>query len=191
VRWSLAAGQVVRDAQGRRLRFAGVDLDITARKRAEESQLTLAREIDHRAKNLLAIVQSIVRLSRAETMPEFIVAVDGRIEALSRAHNLLSENYWQGVDLGRIVAVEIAPSPTPRSRRAVRRSRSIPRRRSLWRSRCTSSRPTRSRYGALSVPQGKRRGRVGDDARGPGAALDLRAGAGPPTRPRATASAPR
>jgi PAS domain S-box-containing protein len=109
VRWSLAAGQVVRDAAGKRLRFAGVDLDITARKRAEESQLTLAREIDHRAKNLLAIVQSIVRLSRAETMPDFITAVDGRIEALSRAHNLLSENYWQGVDLGRIVAVEIAP----------------------------------------------------------------------------------
>ncbi len=114
VRWSLAAGQVVRDAGGKRLRFAGVDLDITARKRAEESQLTLAREVDHRAKNLLAIVQSIVRLSRAETMRDFVGAVDGRIEALSRAHNLLSENYWQGVELGRVVAVEIAPFASAR-----------------------------------------------------------------------------
>jgi PAS domain S-box-containing protein len=108
-RWSLAAGQVIRDNADRPTHFAGVDLDITARKQAEERQLMLVRELDHRAKNLLAVVQSVLHLSHAETMPEFIASVDGRIRALSRAHSLLSEARWQNVDLGRIVAEEIAP----------------------------------------------------------------------------------
>jgi PAS domain S-box-containing protein len=108
-RWSLAAGQVIRDGSGRPTHFAGVDLDITARKQAEERQQMLVRELDHRAKNLLAVVQSVLHLSHAETMPEFIASVDGRIRSLSRAHSLLSEARWQNVDLRRIVAEEIAP----------------------------------------------------------------------------------
>jgi PAS domain S-box-containing protein len=108
-RWSLAAGQVIRDQNNQPTHFAGVDLDITDRKQAEERQLMLVRELDHRAKNLLAVVQSIVRLTHAESMAEFIASVDGRIRALARAHNLLAEARWQNVDLGRIVAEEIAP----------------------------------------------------------------------------------
>lgn len=116
VRWSLAAGQVIRDAGGKPIRFAGVDLDITARKRAEERQNVLVRELDHRAKNLLAVVQSVLRLIHAETTQEFIAAVDGRIRALSRAHTLLSESRWQGVDLRRIVDEEIAPFSSRKTR---------------------------------------------------------------------------
>jgi PAS domain S-box-containing protein len=109
IRWSHAAGQVIRDGDGRSLRFAGVDLDITARKQADERQLVLVNELDHRAKNLLAVVQSVLRLSHAGTVPEFVEAVDGRIRALGRAHSLLSESRWQGVDFGRIVSEEVAP----------------------------------------------------------------------------------
>lgn len=69
----------------------------------------LLRELDHRAKNLLAVVQSVLRLSKAETVQEFITAMEGRIWALSRAHTLLSESRWHSVDLGRIVDEEIAP----------------------------------------------------------------------------------
>jgi PAS domain S-box-containing protein len=117
VRWSLVAGQVIRDAEGRAAHFAGVDLDITGRKQAEERQLTLVREIDHRSKNLLAIVQSVLHLSRADTMPEFVASVEGRIRALARAHTLLSETRWQSVDLGRIVSEEIAPFATGQTKR--------------------------------------------------------------------------
>jgi PAS domain S-box-containing protein len=109
VRWSLAAGQVIRNPAGHAVRFAGVDLDITERKEAEERQDVLLRELDHRAKNLLAVVQSVLRLSKAETVQEFITAMEGRIWALSRAHTLLSESRWHSVDLGRIVDEEIAP----------------------------------------------------------------------------------
>jgi PAS domain S-box-containing protein len=117
VRWSLVAGQVIRDPEGRAAHFAGVDLDITGRKQAEERQLTLVREIDHRSKNLLAIVQSVLHLSRADTMPEFVASVEGRIRALARAHTLLSETRWQSVDLGRIVSEEIAPFATGQAKR--------------------------------------------------------------------------
>ena len=63
----------------------GTAVDITERKLAEERQLLLAREVDHRARNALALVQSIVRLTRSDTIKSYIGAVDGRIGALSRA----------------------------------------------------------------------------------------------------------
>jgi PAS domain S-box-containing protein len=116
VRWSLAAGQVIRDSEQQPTRFAGVDLDITQRKEAEERQHMLVRELDHRARNLLAVVQSVLHLSRADTTQEFIAAVEGRIRALSRTHTLLSETRWEGVELGRIVEEEIAPFSTERSK---------------------------------------------------------------------------
>jgi PAS domain S-box-containing protein len=113
VRWSLAAGHLTRDGEGRPLHFAGVDLDITERKEAEERQQVLVGELDHRAKNLLAVVQSVLHLTRAATTAEFVAAVEGRIKALSRTHALLSESRWRGVELGRLVGEELAPFRRP------------------------------------------------------------------------------
>src|SRR5262249_844760 len=76
---------------------------------AEERQVLLAREVDHRARNALALVQSIVRLTRADTIKSYIAAVDGRIGALARAHTLLAQSRWQGADLARLVDEELAP----------------------------------------------------------------------------------
>lgn len=77
-----------------------------------ERQSILAREVDHRAKNALAIVQSIVRLTRANDVPGYITALEGRIAALSRAHGLLSNSRWQGASLGKLVEEELAPYRT-------------------------------------------------------------------------------
>ena len=90
-------------------RISGVTMDITERKRAEERQAFLAREVDHRARNVLAVVQSMLRLTRAETTDAFVAAVEGRINALSRAHMLLSECRWEGADLRRLVDEELEP----------------------------------------------------------------------------------
>jgi PAS domain S-box-containing protein len=109
IRWSFAAGQLIRQENPRPVRFTGVFLDVTERKKAEEQQTLLMREVDHRAKNLLAVVQSMLNLSKAETTAEFITAVSGRIKALSLAHTLLSESRWQGVELERLVEEETAP----------------------------------------------------------------------------------
>ena len=73
-------------AAGRVVRVSGVTVDITERKRAEERQNLLAREVDHRAKNALALVQSIVRLTRADEVKAYVNAVEGRINALARVH---------------------------------------------------------------------------------------------------------
>ena len=87
----------------------GTAMDITKRKEAEERQDLLAREVDHRARNALAVVQSIVRLTRASSVDEYVAAVEGRIKALARAHALLSDSRWHGADLGALVAEELAP----------------------------------------------------------------------------------
>lgn len=82
--------------------------DITERRANEEARELLAREVDHRAKNALAVVQSVVSLTRAATKEAFIEAVRGRISALGRAHSLLAQNSWQGGDLRQIVTDETA-----------------------------------------------------------------------------------
>ena len=76
---------------------------------SNERQTILAREVDHRAKNALAVAQAIVRLSHANTIEEYIAAIEGRISALARAHALLSDTRWQGASLHAIVEEELAP----------------------------------------------------------------------------------
>src|SRR6476659_9887935 len=95
-----------------------VTVDITDRKEAEEHQALLAREVDHRARNALALVQSIVRLTHSDNIKSYITAVDGRIGALARAHTLLAQSRWQGADLARLVNEELAPFRTDGPERA-------------------------------------------------------------------------
>ena len=109
VRWCYGAGIISRNAAGRPVRMNGVTVDITDRKRAEERQVLLAREVDHRAKNTLAVVLSVLRLTRAPSTQEFITAVEGRVHALAATHNLLSSTRWEGADLRKIVEEEMAP----------------------------------------------------------------------------------
>ncbi len=109
IRWFFGSAAVTRDANGEPVRLNGVSVDITERKRAEERQLLLAREVDHRAKNMLAVVLSILRLTRAPTTREFTSIVEGRIHALAATHNLLSASRWEGANLRQIVDEELAP----------------------------------------------------------------------------------
>jgi PAS domain S-box-containing protein len=108
VRW-LQLSSAPRRLPDGRIVWDGVQLDITERKRAEERQGLLARELDHRAKNLLAVVQSILQLSRAEDIGSFVATVRGRVMALARAHSLLSDNRWEGADLRQLVREELEP----------------------------------------------------------------------------------
>ncbi len=109
VRWCFGTAAPTFDDKGRVIRVSGVTIDITERKEAEVRQDLLAREVDHRARNALAIVQSIVRLTRANSVEGYVGAVEGRIKALGRAHALLSDARWHSADLGALVAEELAP----------------------------------------------------------------------------------
>ena len=119
LRWCYGSAAITRDADGNVTRLNGVSVDITDRKRAEERQLLLAREVDHRAKNTLAVVLSVLRLTKARSTPDFISIVEGRIHALAATHNLLSATHWEGADLCRIVDEELAPYRTDGGDRVV------------------------------------------------------------------------
>jgi PAS domain S-box-containing protein len=109
VRWVAAKGRGIFDEKDKCVRVVGTAIEITKRKEAEERQDLLAREVDHRARNALAVVQSIVRLTRANSVEGYVAAVEGRIKALARAHALLSDSRWRGADLATLVAEELAP----------------------------------------------------------------------------------
>ena len=99
---------IVRDQTGRAVRLIGVATDISERKAAEARQVLLMREVDHRARNALSVVQSLVRLTRAANQHDFARAVEGRVAALARAHTLLSDNQWRSADLRTIIEAELA-----------------------------------------------------------------------------------
>jgi PAS domain S-box-containing protein len=113
-RWCVSTAAATLDKGGRVIRVSGVTVDITERKRAEERQNLLTREVDHRAKNALTLAQSIVRLTRADSMQSYVNAVEGRINALARVHTILSLSSWQGAEIGKLVAEELAPYATAR-----------------------------------------------------------------------------
>lgn len=109
VRWIETRGEVRFDAGGAPVRMLGVCFDVSARKQAEERLQLLAAEVDHRAKNMLAVVQVMLRQTRAGSIQDYVAALQGRVAALARAHTLLSEACWDGAELRRIVAEELAP----------------------------------------------------------------------------------
>jgi PAS domain S-box-containing protein len=109
LRWCLGAAAANVYGVNRVVRFSGVTVDITDLKEAEERRTLLIKEVDHRARNALAVVQSIVRLTKAKSIDAYIAAIEGRIGALSTAHVLLSESRWEGADLERLLDEELAP----------------------------------------------------------------------------------
>ncbi|SMX58423.1 putative sensor histidine kinase (HWE) with PAS and response regulator receiver domains [Bradyrhizobium sp. ORS 285] len=111
-RWCVGTAAATTDRSGRVIRVSGVTIDITERKRAEERQNLLTREVDHRAKNALTLAQSIVRLTKAESVRTYVSAVEGRISALARVHTILSLSSWQGAEISRLIAEELAPYAT-------------------------------------------------------------------------------
>jgi two-component sensor histidine kinase len=65
-------------------------------------------EVDHRAKNVLAMVDSIVRLSNTDNAAAYASAVQQRVHSLVQAHALLSSEAWQAVDIRKIVEAQIS-----------------------------------------------------------------------------------
>ena len=68
----------------------------------------LQREVDHRARNMLSVVQSIIQLTRAGSLAAYKDLVLGRISALARAHGSLAQRHWEGGPLGAVVELELA-----------------------------------------------------------------------------------
>ena len=86
--------------------------DITERKHSEERQHLMNRELAHRVKNSLAVIQAMVRhtLRSAASPQAFATAFEGRLHAMSTSHNLLTASQWEGAELGELVREQLAPS---------------------------------------------------------------------------------
>ncbi|MBX6375268.1 MAG: PAS domain S-box protein [Acetobacteraceae bacterium] len=108
MRWILSRAEAIADERGRPVRTIGIMRDVTEQKASEERQALLMRELDHRAKNALAVVQAAVRLTPKDDPETFAHAVEGRVAALARAHTLLAEGRWQGAALRPLIEAELA-----------------------------------------------------------------------------------
>jgi two-component sensor histidine kinase len=98
------------DAQGEIIGASKVARDITERKRLLEHQRFLIRELEHRAKNLFAIIQSIINrtLVEGQTIGGAKEVLTGRLNALAQAHSLLADAGWQGASLTDIIQRQFA-----------------------------------------------------------------------------------
>jgi PAS domain S-box-containing protein len=99
----------VSDEFGKIIGASKIARDITDQKRREELIGLLAREADHRTKNLLTVAQATVHLAQGDTPAALKVAIEGRLKALGNAHTLLAQSRWAGADLRKLVAEELAP----------------------------------------------------------------------------------
>ncbi|HEY8612910.1 MAG TPA: HWE histidine kinase domain-containing protein, partial [Roseomonas sp.] len=112
-----------RDAGDRPARAVMVVQNITARKQAEEARSMLAREVDHRAKNVLAVVQAVLRLTPKDDPRAYAKAVEARVGALARAHTLLADTGWSGADFHALARAELSsflPGTKPAAEDAAR-----------------------------------------------------------------------
>jgi PAS domain S-box-containing protein len=105
--WSFVSSALPTKSDGRRL-FLSVAQDVTDQKAHEEQIHLLMREVSHRAKNMLTIVQSIARQTVACEREEFIERFTERIQALAANQDLLVRNEWQGVDVADLVRAQLA-----------------------------------------------------------------------------------
>jgi PAS domain S-box-containing protein len=113
--WGELSASKVDDTAGRPLYGVRVVRNVTERRRAEEHQRVLVNELNHRVKNTLATVQSITTqtLRNAASISEARIDIEQRLIALSRAHDVLTRENWDGASLGEIVRQAIEPFQTP------------------------------------------------------------------------------
>jgi len=107
---SLSISPVI-NANGKVIGASKIARDITERKEAAARQELLTREIQHRTKNLFAVVQAVVARSFVgkQTVKDAEAAVLNRLRSLAQTHVLLMDNEWQGAELGEVLRAEMSP----------------------------------------------------------------------------------
>jgi PAS domain S-box-containing protein len=105
--WSFVTSPLAAQSDGRRL-FVCVAQDVTDQKAHEQQIHLLMCEINHRAKNMLSLVQAIARQTAASQPEDFIERFTERIQALAANQDLLIRNEWQGVDVEDLIRAQLA-----------------------------------------------------------------------------------
>lgn len=111
-RWLLGRGRVhERDAKGKPTLFLGINIDVTKEQVSTQRTRLLLRELNHRVKNTLAMLQSLARQTLRQTSDpqEFMTAFAGRLQSISEAHGLLSDHEWGEIHLSALLAKQLMP----------------------------------------------------------------------------------
>ena len=110
--WNQLGLSPVHGDDGRLLYVFGSQIDVTEFRKVqtlEASEHRLLREVDHRARNVLAVVDGIVRLSRSDDATHYATSIQERVQVLAEAHTLLAERGWREVSLEEIIRQQIGP----------------------------------------------------------------------------------
>lgn len=158
--WISVRSSPVRDASGRLLYLVRVVQDITERKAAEQRQRLLMDELNHRVKNTLATVQSLAaQTARAAVTPAaFRERFEGRLIALSKAHDQLTMHHWESADLRELLSGSLAPYAGATPDRVVLRGEDVvlrPRAVLTLAMAVHELTTNAAKYGALSAPGGR------------------------------------
>jgi PAS domain S-box-containing protein len=158
--WLSVRSSPVRDADNRLVYVVRVVQDITERKAAEQRQKLLMDELNHRVKNTLATVQSLASQTArsAHTPAAFREGFEGRLIALSKAHDQLTMHHWESADLRELLSGSLAPYAGVGSERVVLRGEDVvlrPRAVLTLAMAVHELTTNAAKYGALSVPGGR------------------------------------
>ena len=108
-RWTNVRAAPVLDEKGGIAKWAGMNIDITLRKQAEEHAQLLMAEVNHRAKNLLSVVQAVAQQTASSGDPlTFTARLSDRISGLAANQDLLVKNLWHGVEVNELVRSQLA-----------------------------------------------------------------------------------
>jgi PAS domain S-box-containing protein len=111
IRWAEGHGLAYFEGTGphrRAVNLGGTVQDVTERKEREEKEHLLIREINHRAKNMLSVVDAIAHQTAARNPEDFVERFSERIQALSANQDLLVRNEWNGVEIADLVRAQLA-----------------------------------------------------------------------------------
>lgn len=111
------------DDRGAAIGVIGTALDLTERRRSEDRMRAVMRELTHRSKNLLAVIQSMARktASLSPDVDTFVADFSARLRAMSASHDLLVEEAWSGAEIGALLTANLAPSVDPHGPRVAMR----------------------------------------------------------------------
>lgn len=107
VRWMRRLVSLQHGPDGKPVHVLALSTDITDRVAYEHKIELLLREVNHRAKNMLGVVQAIARSSAASSAEDFQARFAGRVRALATAHDLLVNSNWEGVEFADLVRAQL------------------------------------------------------------------------------------
>jgi two-component system CheB/CheR fusion protein len=181
----------IKDSRGKMIAASTIARQFTERKAAEEHKNVLMAELDHRVKNTLMVITSLIAQTAksAESPQQFAEIIEGRIQALSRVHNLLNQNDWDRAALRDVISGELAPYRAGKDENIVISGNEdvslTPKATQTLAMALHELATNAAKYGALSTPAGKVtvNWNVANSRKEPKLSIDWLESGGPPVKP--------